>query len=377
MSKKRVVQSAISLVLAAFCLPTVGWAQERLVSKDAVKEVKKTEGWDFLLTTGGSFSFSDNRNTIGQADGSSYTLGVNIIGAANFRSGIHELRNGLNINESFSRTPVIDAFLKANDVLKEESIYLIHFLDWLGPYVDLSLQTSMFESYAYNLKPDTVDWDVTMVDGSSKTLQHLRRLRMTDGFQPFRLKETVGVFAKPFTDPRINFEIRLGVGGLHVFANRQFAVSGTAANGDINVNELKTYSEAGAEVGLGLWGELYDKKVSYQLNANFFTPFAYEIRKDKENGAFNLTNIDISAIISFKLLEWFSVDYQFKAVREPQLLDKFQIQNNILLTASYTFFKPPEPPKPEPVCTCPTCPACTCPPPEAEPPATPEPAPTE
>ncbi len=377
MSKRRVIQSAMSLVLAAFCVPTVGWAQERLLSKDAVKEVKKTEGWDFLLTTGLSFSFSNSQNTVGQLDGSSYALGVNILGAANFRSGIHELRNGLNINESYSRTPVIDAFLKANDVFKEESIYLIHFLEWLGPYVDLSLQTSMFESYAYNLHPDIVDWQVTMLNNTTKTYQNLSRLRMTDGFLPFRLKETIGAFAKPFTDTRLNLEIRLGIGGLHVFATDQFAVNHTSSS-QIAVNELETYSEAGGELGLGFWGELYEKRVTYQLNANFFMPIVYQARPGQENGAFNLMNIDLSAIISFKLLEWFSVDYQLKAVREPQLIDKFQIQNNILLTVSYTFFKPPEPPKPEPVCTCPTCPACpSCPPPEAEAPATPESAPTE
>jgi hypothetical protein len=363
----------MSLVLAAFCVPTVGWAQERLLSKDAVKEVKKTEGWDFLLTTGLSFSFSNSENTVGQLDGSSYALGVNILGVANFRSGIHELRNGLNINESYSRTPVIDAFLKANDVFKEESIYLIHFIEWLGPYVDLSLQTSMFESYAYNLHPDTVDWQVTMLNNTTKTYQNLSRLRMTDGFLPFRLKETIGAFAQPFADKRLNFEIRLGIGGLHVFATDQFAVNHTSSS-QIAVNELETYSEAGGELGLGLWGELYEKRVTYNLNANFFMPIVYQDRPGQENGAFNLTNIDISAIISFNLLEWFSVDYQFKAVREPQLIDKFQIQNNLLLTVSYTFFKPPEPPKPEPVCTCPTCPACTCPPPEAEAPA---PAPSE
>jgi hypothetical protein len=35
----------------------------------------------------------------------------------------------------------------------------------------------------------------------------------------------------------------------------------------------------------------------------------------------------------------------FRAIRQPQLLDEFQIQNNLLLTASYTFFKPEEPKK--------------------------------
>jgi hypothetical protein len=376
MITKRFFQhAAVWLVVASFCVPAVVWAQERLVEKDKVKEVKKTEGWDFLLVTGGTFSFSDSRNTIGQLDGSSYALGVNILGGAYFRSGMHELRNDLGINESFSRTPVIDEFIKSNDVLKLESIYLMHLLDWLGPYAALSFQTAIFESFDVRAKESR--W--RNADGSTR--HDGFRLRLTDGFQPFRMKETIGVFAEPYRDPRLNVEIRLGVGGSHVFADHQLAAKNSTdplINGTIqiiDVTQLKTYHQAGVELAIGVWGELYEKRVSYRLNANFFLPIAYEVvPRPGENGAFALTNIDINAIISFKLFEWLSLDYMLKAVREPRLLDEFQVLNVLLLTASYTFFKPPEPPKPEPVCTCPACPACICPPPEA---AAPAPAPTE
>jgi hypothetical protein len=36
------------------------------------------------------------------------------------------------------------------------------------------------------------------------------------------------------------------------------------------------------------------------------------------------------------LFEWASLDYELKIMRLPQLVDAWQIQNNLLLTFSYT-----------------------------------------
>jgi len=38
-------------------------------------------------------------------------------------------------------------------------------------------------------------------------------------------------------------------------------------------------------------------------------------------------------------LSWASLDYSFKAIREPQLLDKWQVQNNLLLSFAYTLVR--------------------------------------
>ena len=46
----------------------------------------------------------------------------------------------------------------------------------------------------------------------------------------------------------------------------------------------------------------------------------------------SLTNVEFRANLSVKLVEWASLDYQFKTLREPQLIDEFQIQNNLLFT---------------------------------------------
>jgi hypothetical protein len=52
-------------------------------------------------------------------------------------------------------------------------------------------------------------------------------------------------------------------------------------------------------------------------------------------------NIDLGGQLSFKLVEWASLDYQIKAVREPQVLDGFQVRNSLLLTMGLGY-KPDE-----------------------------------
>ena len=59
-----------------------------------------------------------------------------------------------------------------------------------------------------------------------------------------------------------------------------------------------------------------------------------------------LTNVDVGANVVFKLVEWATVTYEFKAVRVPQLLpDTFQVRNTLMLTMGYGVDnKPPAPP---------------------------------
>jgi hypothetical protein len=58
-----------------------------------------------------------------------------------------------------------------------------------------------------------------------------------------------------------------------------------------------------------------------------------------------LTNVQLDAKVSFRLVEWASIDYQLRAIRQPQVVDVFQVQNTLLLTFGLSYGgKPPLPP---------------------------------
>jgi hypothetical protein len=57
-----------------------------------------------------------------------------------------------------------------------------------------------------------------------------------------------------------------------------------------------------------------------------------------ERSAGELTNISTHARLSFKLVEWASLDIEAKAFRQPQISEDWQKSLAMLLTFGYTLF---------------------------------------
>jgi len=339
MSRKYGLTGNIVILAVLMAAPSGLRAQDDLVPEKQLEEKKKKEGWDFLLTPSASAALSDNRSVIGQQEGLTITLGASLASGAFFREGSHEWRATLDINEMFAQTPALDEFVKTTDIFKFKTVYLFHLIDWLGPFAKATIDTAMLEGFDARAEP--TQWTITYNDGSVVNRSGFH-LRLTDGFEPLTLKETAGFFAKPVESKKLNVEGRVGFGGMHVFADGGLAVQDDGATEAIDVLELKDVNQAGAVIELEAFGELYDKKIIYKAGAEFMIPFVTNLEEGDNRGAGELTNIELTASLSFKVLEWLSIDYVFRAVKQPQLLDEFQIQNNLLLTASYTFFKPEE-----------------------------------
>lgn len=300
-------------------------------------EIKKSDkledGWHYKLVLGASISFNDNRKVSGKPDGSTFTLGAKIDSGVTLIAGPHEWRTTLELNEAFSRTPVIQEFIKAADAVKLESIYLYTIYEWFGVYGRFALDTSLFATY--DVQADTVTYDIAYTDGSNQR-RTADRLKLADSIFPLTLKEAVGPFAKPLKRDEITMEIRLGFGGRHVFAGGTYAVEDKADTPDIEVTELRDVHQAGLEATLAMWGEFWNKRISYKATAEAMMPFINNKQESDNRNVGDLTNIELSLLLSFKLVEWASVDYEFKAIREPQVIRDFQIQNMLLLTFSYT-----------------------------------------
>jgi hypothetical protein len=312
-------------------------AQDEVIPDKELKEVHKIEGWDFLLTPSANLALSDNRSVVGQQEGLTMTLGAKLASGAFFRKKAHEWRATLDITELFSHTPSLEEFVKSTDIFKVESVYLFHLLDWLGPFAKVNLDSALLEGF--DIRPERVDYAISWLDGTPETRSGFR-LRLTDGFEPLTLKETAGFFAKPYESKALSVEGKLGFGGLHVFVDEGLTVKDDSGTPEIEVVELDGFTQAGGVIELAAFGELYDKKFTYRVGAEVMMPFINDLQEGDDRGIGELTNIEINATASFKVLEWLSIDYILRVVRLPQLLDEWQVQNNLLLTASYTFFKP-------------------------------------
>jgi hypothetical protein len=295
-----------------------------------VEETERADGLATRLAVGANTSFGNNRSVVGQTDGSTLNLGLSFDSAADYNQGKHEWRSTLAFGEGLTRTPVLPVFVKSRDSLTLESIYLYHYVPTFGPFARFSLATSMFRGT--DVRPELVTYLVARTDGTVDAIT-ADKLTLTGPFRPLTLKESVGPFWRPITGEKANLELRAGAGARQTFAESQLAISDDDKTPELEVKELDDISQLGVEGVIAFWGTVSAKTVTYRVGVEVMVPLAYsDLPATDTRGSLELANIEIGGALSFKLVEWASLDYELKAVREPQLLDAFQVQNNLLLT---------------------------------------------
>ncbi len=335
--------SVVLATLAITCLaastaradePKVEASKQDFVPDTAASD-KKHEGWVPKIDLGAAISFGDNRGVVGQVDGATINLGFKFATFLAYYKGKHEWRNSFGLGAGITKTPALDEFVKSRDLLALESVYLYHYLPWFGPFARVSLDTPMFRGA--DVRPEAVPYSIARLDGSTDTVV-ARRLPLSDPFKPMTLKESVGPFARPYESDPFSFEARLGLGARETFAANQLAVDDNKDTPEIEVKELDDVYQLGGELVAAIWGELGSSRVSYRLGLDMMTPFAYSaLAPGDDRGALELTNVELSALLTVKIVEWASFNYEFKALRQPQLLDRFQLQNNMLFTVGLVF----------------------------------------
>lgn len=325
-----------------------------------------------------TLSIMDQQRVVGQIDGTTINFGAKIDGHADVIHDAHEWRNSVLINAGVTKTPNIPDFIKSTDSLQFESIYLYHIKPWIGPFARFRLETPMFAGT--DVRAGATNYKITRQDGTSfQTCDPdsaepcaTQKLPLTDGFQPLTLKESLGVFAQPHKSKPVTIEARLGFGAQEIFADKQFALAdvpddatncpagGTNPPGTksaipcVEVIQLSDVLQAGLEANIEVWGTVYEDKITYKVYGGILAPFAHGPLPQSyfdSGGADDigqLTNVDLGANVIFKLVEWATLTYEFKAVRVPQLLpDTFQMRNTLMLTMGYGVDnKPAEPAAP-------------------------------
>lgn len=312
----------------------------KYLPKDPDKASKKRDiGWTGGLDVGATMSLAQSSNVIGSTDGYAWGLGAQIKGSLDYIWRQHEWRNTLKLGEAFTRTSQIDEFVKSTDELALKSTYLYLFkrVPWLGPFAELRLDTSIFEGH--DVRSSDTTYAVKALDGSTRS-ETGRRIRLSDPFAPLTLREAVGALGRPVDTDPLKVELKATISARQTFADNQLAIDDDSKTTDIiEVKELESFYQGGPALGVGLSGILSKGKVSYYALFEAMFPVVNSQSEDDKRSVVELTNIAIEAGLTFKLVDWASLVYQFKAVREPQLLDKFQIQNNLLLSFSYTLIK--------------------------------------
>ena len=333
---------------ALLLLPTLAHAQAKLVPSDANKgaEDKDIEGWNTFLGLTATLNVTSNSNVIGQVDGTSMLFGLGLLGGADYVRDKHVFRSNLAINEGFTRTPVVDRFVKTADTVKLEGLYNYFLVKNAGIYGRLSLQTAFLPGYDVRGMPTT--WvDVTDSTMPVTLATAAIEQRLSRAFLPLTLTESAGGFYDPIKKEAIEAALRLGMGARETWADGVLVVHDEMATPEVEVVHLSDVFQFGIEAFAGASGKLDKGKANYKAGIAALLPL---VNNDKYNrSALALTRVAFEANFTYTPASWLSFVYTAAITRDPQLFPEgkevVQIQNMLLVTLQLALVKKTEKPK--------------------------------
>lgn len=369
------------LLVSATAIPNV-YAQEgspELVSKisdDLVDYARP--GWHPRLKLNANVALGQSKNVPGNTDGVSMQLGYLVNGTLDFLSEnkSHEWTNALIWELGYSKTPVVDAWIKSMDTIDFRSSYLYHIpkVPWLGPFASFRLSTAMLPSYEVRSEPistvklkadESVQYDAngyhTDINGARLPVFAYdagKKIKLTDGFAPLTLREILGMFAKPIERTEFNLDTRLGFGAWETFVQGGYILQDIDDTAFLELRQLQNIYQMGAELGITIDGMLHKELISYKLSALFMQPLGYKkATEDEWKGPdVEYMNREYEAMVGINLMEFLSINYSFKAYKQPLIIDEWQIQNNLMISIGFDLIgnPPPAPAEPEAEpCVCP------------------------
>lgn len=299
---------------------------------------KKPDGFFPFIYLDAQISMTDNRGWVGQPEGTTATFGYKLETGFDLRHKKSELELDFLASQALTKTPVVDELLRGRDILDLAAIYQYRAIKWVGPYIRAQATSQLLKGT--DVRPGDTLYRITRIGGVVQDVVR-PRLFMTEPFQPFQVREAVGVFLEPVERPEIDLDLRLGAAGRHTFADGQLALSDDAATADVvEITELQTVHQIGLELATVAEGKFAKDVVGYKVKGEVMMPLftSPEIPKDAANpggdkkGPIDLLNFDVSVALKFKLAAFASLDYELKLVRNAAVLDLVQVQNNLLLS---------------------------------------------
>ena len=320
---------------------------DELVPDDLSLAADAKKGWFPTLSFGAALQFGHSQSVAGQLDGSTFNVGPLLNAGIRYRGANVEWRNVLTFKYVISKTPLLEEWVKSQDQLYFESmvLYRLTSAQWFAPYALINLDTPV--SPGGDFRPNDVDYHIVGRGEADETVVG-RKLDLTDAFAPLQLRQAVGAMMNPVAEEYAKLEFRVGVGARETFVQLGQVVTetkpdvGTDGRDLVEVKRLEDFQQVGGEAYAGIGGVVTfeslgkDRPLIYGASVDVMIPFYSSI--DNGKTLVDLTNVLVEAKLAIKLFSWMSLDYSIRALRQPLVIEDFQIQNNLLLNFSYIVY---------------------------------------
>jgi hypothetical protein len=290
------------------------------------------ERWKKYLVLGMNGSLTQSSDVVGATNQMVLTGDVFAEGYVaydhnrHFVSALGEVEAGLSQTRPAEGAPL--PLLKTKDRLRTDLLYTWFAKeDVFGPYVRAGVLTQALPTEI--LTSEDVTIAIRELDGtqSTRVLLANETFQVADPWRPTILREGVGVNTRIVDNRYVTLAWRVG------FGMRQNMFEGTLVEDDlagteaIEYNRLSSFNQEGIESTVRGIFRLTGWAV-YSTDVEFFTDF----------NTLDQPTIEWGNTLSMRVTEYLALNYNADLVRLPQVSDKNQFSQSVLLRASWSVF---------------------------------------
>ena len=191
-----------------------------VILNQGILKAKKKSNWKWGLQLNGSILWSQIENTPGTTSGSSFSLTTFLFGRLSYNSKRHFFLTTLNSELGFT-LPSQGDLRKSGDRLELQSIYIFRILPFIGPYLRLGVEVSMFPDL-FTFGSDDLrlleSGSVYVCNAASCRLTkevgpgQLKQVELAGPFDPFLLREGIGFNIQAVRHSSLNLRVLFGLG---------------------------------------------------------------------------------------------------------------------------------------------------------------------
>ncbi|MCK6546483.1 DUF3078 domain-containing protein [Myxococcota bacterium] len=275
------------------------------------------------VVLGGDASMNSTSNVPGQPDGVGFTVRAFADARVGLQLAGSPLLFRLQLEEGQTKSPDLP-WRKGNDRLKLDALYVYELYPWLGPYVRAGAETNLLPGYEY-FASQRKDVTLTTEDGALlRTDLGVDRVELSESFGRTPLKEGAGINVRLFKSLLGESSLRAGIGARHRLTNGLFElVPGTSTATSATYRRIPEDNQVGVEATL-LASARLTRWVTLNLELDSLFPFT---------GLADVV-LDLEATLTLKLTTYVSVVYRPRYQRDPTLLARDVLQQDVLLRFS-------------------------------------------
>jgi len=293
--------------------------------------------WFRSVVVGFDGAVASNRNVVGAFNQTQYTANGFIDAQAAFADGPHRVTLVAQADEGFSQVRPQDAdpqpLIRGTDRLRGDALYTWAIRGALGPYVRGSAQSRAFASEV--LATEDTTFVTTLLDGSTASDSVLANetFRIAAPWEPTLFRQGVGLNTVFLEKARsMNFNFRLGLGSRQNLYDGALVLDDTASTSEVEYKAIPSFNEVGFESTVVATMRL-PGWVVYATDVELFAPFTAV-----EDGLRQTLAASWRNTLSLRLTRNLSMNYFVNIDLEPQVIDSAQVEQSVLLRASWELF---------------------------------------